>query len=338
VPRDKKRTLDIDFAKCAVDEYVVKGGLRHIRFFAGGEPTLEFQLMKDIYEYVVSKGYDILFEIQTNGSFDEEIAKWIADNIDVLWISMDLDPESSDMYRITSDGSPTSPIVERNLKFFKNMEKKRTMVGIRATITKYNVRKQKEGIRYLQDLGIRHIWVDPIFEPLKGAEGRLYEKIDTMEFAREFVPARAYAKQMGMFYESNYTTNFDGNTDVSCRACVPMPHLTADGYVSSCDMALYGEGANHMNVFIYAKYDKSNNRIENNNDRIRILRSRVLKNMEDECQICVARNRCAGYCLGESQNEIGNIFKVKECVCKPVRYLFDTIGDDYHEEFKYKHP
>ena len=334
------RKLDINFAKCAVDEFIENGVVDRIRFFADGEPTTEFELMKEIYEYAKKANPKIKAEIQTNGVFSEEIADWLAANMDEIWISMDLLPDTNDINRVTRNGQPTSPLIEKTLRYLDFKKDKRAMVGVRGTITVENIDRQIEGIDYFADnFNVRHIWVDPIFPPVDDTEKKI-EEISMMHFAVKFVEAHRYADKKGTFYESNFTTNFDGETDRNCRSCVPMPHITTDGYVSACEMASVGKDPGHMDVFIYGKYDKENNKIIYNYDRIRILQSRNLHNLPD-CQLCIARKHCAGYCPGETQNENKNLFRIKDKVCIPLRYIYSEIGQDYKKhngEFEHKHP
>lgn len=336
----KYTVLDLDFAKCGIDEYVATGVVNGIRFFGDGEPTTEPELIKQICAYARKFKPDVNCEIQTNGFFNPRLAEWLAYNMDEIWVSMDLLPETHDMFRVTVSGKPTSVVIERNLKYFKNLENKRAMVGVRSTITPYNIDRQKEGIDYLLSLGIKHIWVDPIFAPVSETEDKTFEPIDNMHFARRFIEAREYGKTRGVLYESNFTTNFDGPTCYNCRSCLPMPHLTMDGYVSACEMCTSGENAAQMDAFIYGKYDKENNRIIYDKKKIDVLQSRTLDNLP-ECRDCIAREHCAGFCLGETLNERGDLFTIKKTVCEPLRYIYAKIGGDYARfggEFKYKHP
>ncbi len=119
-----------------------------------------------------------------------------------------------------------------------------------------------------------------------------------------------------------------------------MPHLTMDGYVSACEMCMSGTDAGKMDAFIYGKYDKEHNRIIYDEKKIEVLQSRTLANLPD-CADCIAREHCAGFCLGETLNEKGDLFKIKDIVCEPLRYIYAKIGNDYAQyggEFKYKHP
>ena len=55
-------------------------------------------------------------------------------------------------------------------------------MGIRATITLENVLKQKEMIDYFYQLGIRDIWVDPIFPSVGATALESKNEFDTMMF------------------------------------------------------------------------------------------------------------------------------------------------------------
>ncbi len=101
------KTLPLDFAKCGVDEYVKTGVVNGIRFFGDGEPTTEPKLIKAITEYARTYNKEINCEIQTNGFFNLELAEWLADNMDEIWVSMDLLPDTHDMFRVTRSGTPT---------------------------------------------------------------------------------------------------------------------------------------------------------------------------------------------------------------------------------------
>jgi len=319
------------------------GGIKHIRFFADGEPTTEIDLLKQIYQEAKKLEPEILVEIQTNGIFSEETANWLGKNLDYIYLSIDLLPEDSDIYRVTCDSKPSSPRILKNLHYFKSMPGRKAKIGIRSTITRYNIQRQKEGIDYYHDnYGVDIFWVDPIFPPVSDVAEKTYEPIEMMQFASTFVDAHNHAWERGIFYESNLTTNFDGKTDKACRACLPIPHLTMDGYISACEMATYGKNAGKMDAMIYARYDAENDKIIYDENKLKILRSRTLSSMPTDCRACAAGEHCAGFCLGETLNENGNLFLIKTRVCKALRYIYGEIGHlyplMYPKGFPYKHP
>jgi len=161
-------------------------------------------------------------------------------------------------------------------------------------------------------------------------------EFDTMMFAQEFLEATKYAYGKGMFYGSILTCNFSDSVNKHCRACLPVPHLTTDGFVSACDMALFGKDENHMSPLIYGEWDDINKTINYRDDKIEYIRTRTTENMQ-HCEMCSAKEHCGGYCLGEVLNETGNLFGRKKGVCQAIRYLNDNIATEMRK-YKYTHP
>lgn len=329
----KHQTIDFEFAKLGMDEYFQTNMKKHIRFFGAGEPTCEFVLLKKIKDYAYSiVGDKLSVEIQTNGAFNKNIRDWLSENVDIIWVSSDGLPELQDQNRPTKTGEPSSKKLAENVQYLtKNCK---GITGIRSTITSANVRKQKENIEYFSKLGVKHIWTDPIFPSV--GEIQCSNNIDIMEYAKEFIKAKEFADKNGIVYGSILTCNFDKKITYNCRACIPVPHLTTDGYVSACDMALYGKDENPMSVFIYGKWDKENNKIIYDEKKIENLRSRNADNMPG-CKNCSAKYHCAGYCLGEVTNETGNMFGRKRRVCGPIRFLLKNLTSEQCK-YEYSHP
>ena len=329
----KSQTIPLDFVKKGIDDYFSGEYVRHIRFFGAGEPTTEINLIKEIHKYASEKSDGVAsFEIQTNGVFSEDVARWIGVNIDTIWISCDGTPDIQDKHRPCLNSNKSSPIIERNIRLIRSLGY--SMVGIRATITNENLHKQKEIITYFSQLGIENIWVDPIF-PSVGKK-ILETKFDMMIFAKEFLDACAHAEEKGISYGSILTCNFNEEVSQHCRACIPLPHLTTDGFVSACDMALFGADSNHMQPLIFGSWDSSSNKILYDDNKINILKSRSIENLA-ECNNCNSKKHCGGYCLGEVLNETDSLFGCKRSVCEAIRYL-DSHMTDSQRKYKFLHP
>lgn len=314
----KKKTIDLNFVKCGIIDFFKSYSSRQIRFFANGEPTLELDLIKKIIKFALSKDQNCTFELQTNGFFSENIAKWIGKNINIVWISCDGIPEVQNYYRPTKIRGVTSSIVKNNIKFLSNQD---LILGCRATIGKKNVKKQIEMIDYFDSLGVKVVMSDPMFASVEACNSDFSKKEspDLMTYAKEFLRAREYAISKGIFYGSILTVNFDEKTEYACRACIPYPHLTIEGYVSSCDMATDIDNKK-MSVLIYGKYDKKRKKIIYNDEALKFIKSRKASNMT-QCKDCEVLYNCAGACVGEALNETGSIYGIKPEVCRAIRYL-----------------
>lgn len=333
----KGQTISFDFVKKGIDDYFNNTDfMRHVRFFGAGEPTREFELLKRIHKYAKDKGGDIVtFEIQTNGAFSDSIAMWLRENVDIIWISCDGTPEIQDKHRpYLNEKRKTSAVIKKNIRILKKSEKQ-TFVGIRATITNENVMRQTEMIDYFRSLGITDIWVDPIF-PSVGDETVENPEFDVMLFAKEFLEAAEYAHKLGVFYGSILTCNFNDSVNKHCRACLPVPHLTTDGYVSACDMALFGNDNNHMSDLIYGKWNKDTGEIQYFQNKISNLQNRTTENLQ-HCEMCPAKEHCGGYCLGEVLNETKDLYGQKRKTCKAIRFLDKNLKEELRK-YSYTHP
>jgi radical SAM protein with 4Fe4S-binding SPASM domain len=336
-------SLPLEIAQAGIDFYFQSQKSRHIRFYGPGEPTQVFQLMKSITEYAKQKDDTATTEIQTNGVFGKNIRRWVLDNINIVWISFDGLPDIQDFNRPISGKFPSSPIIEENIKWIiENKENREIMVGVRVTMTDKNIFRQEEMIDYFFHLGIRHVWTDPLFPgvgkiPVYQDEEKLLDYSFNMdEYVKNYINAFSYARNKGMFYGSFLTCNFDGETNIHCRACTPAPHLTPDGYVSACDLVLLGQESYHMDNFVYGKWNENKKRFDFDNEKILALQNRNTTNM-DHCNNCRAKNSCGGYCLGEVTNETGSMYGQKPITCKAIQHLYDVLGNS-STPYPFLHP
>ena len=118
------KVMSFELAKQAIDFFCchsVDSASRNIGFY-GGEPMLEFDLLKRIVSYAERKleGKDLTFNITTNGSLlNEENAKYLQDHHFFVTLSFDGPQEIQDKYRVFPNGSGTYGVVRRNLSFYQ---------------------------------------------------------------------------------------------------------------------------------------------------------------------------------------------------------------------------
>lgn len=315
------QTIDVEFARRGIRDFFETSGSYHIRFFGAGEPTLELAKIKDLLGFAKELAGDkLIAEIQTNGVFSADTASWLVENIDIIWISCDGPPNVQDYLRSTGNGGKTSPIIERNIAIMLDSQIKQNIIGIRSTITPMNLYQQKEMVEYFSTLGVKVVFTDPVFPPVQSDVTSVDLGLDDgfmMEYARQFLGAHLYAKEIGIFYGSVLAINFDEPTEYFCRSCLPCPHLTTDGYVSCCDMAFIDS---ILPELVYGEYDKASATIHYYPERIAAIRSRKASNLI-ECQGCEVLYNCAGACFGEGVNETGRLLGVKKDYCEAIRFL-----------------
>lgn len=324
----KETDIDMEFAKQGIKDYFMQTKYPYLRFVATGEPTQNFNVLQKLHAYAKKiSGQKVKFELQTNGVFSRDIALWLADNIEQIWISFDGLPQVHDKLKPLKNGKPTSGIILRNLKILNS----KTSVGFRTTITKLNVYRQEEIVEFAYKIGVKAVFTKVVLPPANPAlEHEFYKLsdslvVDMMDYAKNFIKAWQLSLKLGVFYGNGYINNFDEICQYACRACLPCPHLTADGYVSACDRATQGNTS--LQEFIYGRYDSINKKIKYDHKKIEILRSRSVDNMP-ECQNCPIKFYCAGACLGTSAQIKGSMFKIIPEYCRAIRYMYKHIDWD----------
>lgn len=331
--------IPLDFAFAGISD-AIKGhptGIEAdmLRFFSPGEPTQAMDIIRPCVEYARSLKPDIKVELQTNGLFPTpDDTNWIADNIDIVWFSLDGPPEINDIHRPDAFGCGRTEEIENNMAIIQ----KKAFAGVRATVVEETMEHQDELVAYYQGKGIDYVCLNPIIRQIKrnDTQNAVVTKNDLMFFAKNFLKAYEYGKEHGIKVSSSLSFNFDQETVVSCRSCLPMPQLNPDGSVSSCDMALYKDTKTSLQCFIYGEWDSELKKISYFEDRIGVLRSRVLSNLP-KCQNCDIAKYCAGGCAGRVAFQTGSIFETIPDYCKATKFLAHHI-ECGRNEFGYTHP
>ena len=191
--------MDFKTARAAINFVIsASGGRNNIEIdFFGGEPLLNFGVLKKTVEYAKTAGRNagknFRFTLTTNGLLlDEGVRGYVNENMDNLVLSVDGRKEVNDAMRKRPDGSGTyERIVE---KFLAVTEKREASWYIRGTYTSKNKDFSKD-VLHLADLGFDRLSVEPVVSPLNpelgfapgdGAElAAEYEKLAYAMFERE---------------------------------------------------------------------------------------------------------------------------------------------------------
>ena len=332
--KELPKTIDLDFVKCGIDDYFSNGFFNEdekkgIRFFANGEATLEFPLLKEITDYALLKsGGNLFIEMQTNGYFEEEVAHWMAEHIDLLWFSLDGIGDIQNNQRLHVDGKPSFEKVANNINIIKHSKK--TKIGLRPTISTYNIHKQID----LIDFAVKNNIVMICADPWANLMGKVEGQPDLMLFAKEYLKAREYAKSKNLHYGTEFTVNFDEEVEVYFRSGIAAPQFTPDGYVSSCDMVNTKDGflPNFFPELIFGYFNKEENKIYYNEKHIDKIKSRNIYNLKD-CQGCVALKHCAGGCIGIAMASSFDFYGRHKEYCAITRYLFRNLKDEINKGY-----
>ncbi len=155
-----------DVAQKAVDFLLGVDGprFREIDFF-GGEPLLQFPLIKETVEYAkdraLSLGREVTFTVTTNALLlDDKVADFLArENINVI-ISIDGRPQVHDLMRIRPNGKGSYETTVHNAKNFL-IKRKFDNYYIRGTYTRENLDFCQD-LQHFLDLGFTSLSLEPV--------------------------------------------------------------------------------------------------------------------------------------------------------------------------------
>lgn len=149
----KRKLMSFETAKESIDKLLDKNSDNYILFF-GGEPFLNFPLMKNVTEYEIRNELNIKYTTITNGTImNNAIKEFIYKNFFELQISLDGPKEINDLQRYGNVES----VHDQALKTLDQLKSKAYPLSIKCIITKNSVNKLNTIIEYLSTLGVGSI-------------------------------------------------------------------------------------------------------------------------------------------------------------------------------------
>lgn len=163
--------MDFEIATKALDYF----GRNPMKIqFAGGEPLLNYDLICKVYEYVKQRGYDALFQMQTNGTLiDREKAKAIKEMKIAVGVSLDGPPDVNEWLR----GGTKQAVYG-----IQSLAKEGVTVNINSVVTVHNINKLPELADFILYLGnVAGIGLDLVRDAGRAKESTCLIKKPTAE-------------------------------------------------------------------------------------------------------------------------------------------------------------
>ena len=202
--------MSAEVGKAALDFLVRSSGNRHnleVDFF-GGEPTMNFGVVKEVVEYgrSLEKKYDkhFRFTLTTNGILlNDEIMEFANKEMDNVVLSVDGRKEVNDYMRPTRNGKSSYDIImPKFIRFAESRHQQKYYV--RGTFTRRNLDFSKDVI-HLADLGFEQISMEPVVglpeEPYAIREEdlpQIFEEYDRL--AKEIIKRNQEGKGFNFFH------------------------------------------------------------------------------------------------------------------------------------------
>jgi len=156
-------SMDMGTAEKIIDfvfDHARKGEKNHVGLF-GGEPLLEFDLMRQIVEAFEQhprfNEFEMDFSVVSNGTlFSDEIADFLLAHDAIYCVSCDGDSLAQDTFRRFRGGGSTSHIVGETLR---QAVARLPLVLVNAVYAPETLHLLPDTVRYFMDLGLRQIYL-----------------------------------------------------------------------------------------------------------------------------------------------------------------------------------
>jgi uncharacterized protein len=316
----ERSLMSAETGKKAIDFLMANSGSRRnleVDFF-GGEPLLNFDVVKEIVEYARSiekeAGKNFRFTITTNAILlNEENKKFINEQMDNAVLSADGRETVNDRMRPRVDGSGTYKyIIPKILDMAESRNQDRYYV--RGTFTRENLDFSKD-VLHLADLGFKQISIEPVV----AAEGsgydireedleRLYAEYENLAF--EYVKRAAEGKGFNFFH---FNIDLEGGPCAAkkvkgCGSGEEYLAVTPGGDIYPCHQFVGIEGFKMGNVYD-GEIDKG----------IRDIFAGSNIYTKEECMGCWAKFYCSGGCPANAYQFNGDINIPYSIGCKLQR-------------------
>lgn len=330
---DKRTTQSEQEIKSYIDAYILaldkypihnKENYIDISIAGGGEPTTSFDRLKytvlyceDVFKRI---GITPRFNMPTNGVYGDTIRSFIADHFNQVSLSMDGPKHIQDLHRPTKNGGSSFEAVYETAKYFYNVG---LSYAFRATVSNYSVKYLIEILDFFHtNFPGKTIGIEPLNQFGRAIGNKALSSPDEELYAEKLLEAYDYAYSKGISIRTAGTGKFDQLRTVFCGAVgIPNWTITTDGRVTSCTRD------NLPNVFSFGYYDKKNNKIIIDEDRINKIREFNVFNYQ-ECQDCFCKYNCAGDCPDLRISNMLNCNATRQI----ATYVFNKKCDDFEND------
>lgn len=312
--------MSYEVGKKALDFLIANSGNRvnlEVDFF-GGEPLMNFQVVKDLVAYGRSqeKEYNkkFRFTLTTNGILlDDEVMEFANKEMANVVLSIDGRREVHDFMRPTRNGKGSYDLI---IDKFKKMAELRNQTNyyVRGTFTHHNLDFSKD-VLHLADMGFKQISAEPVVAPedqdyaiTEEDLPKLFEEYDLL--AREMVERERKGNGFQFFH---FMIDMTGGPCLykrlsGCGSGTEYLAVTPWGDLYPCHQFV------GMDAFKLGNVDIG---IENTElvDEFKLCNVYA----KDKCKECFARFYCSGGCAANSYNFHGSLLDAYDIGCELER-------------------
>lgn len=314
--------LDFKTAKVVIDTLEKlrkknKGNEFHVTFF-GGEPLLQFELIKEIVEYtyqIIENGVCVKWDIVTNGTIlNDRIVDFLRLYHFTVTISIDGAKEVHDITRKFANGSGSYEIVSHNIKKYGEI----INIVARATINDFNT-DVLSAVKSIKALGVKRIVIgvdnnitDENFERLCKSVDYLFQEYRKAIVERDYYiidNISRYILKIALRRKSKY----------HCSSGISYFAVSANQRVYLCHRFVGNENAHFADV---------NDNLVDNIQKVTEENIKKFKKDAGErialCKNCELLNLCGGICYYDAYCKSSEMLGYSLRACK-LKKLFMTL-------------
>jgi len=315
-----RAVMSFETGKRALDFLMENSGTRRnleVDFF-GGEPLMNFQVVKDLVAYARSvekeKGKNFRFTLTTNGILvDDDVIDWANRECANVVLSLDGRKEVHDRYRVDYAGNGSwERIVPKFQKFVEAREGKNYYM--RGTFTHQNP-DFLEDIKTMLELGFSELSMEPVVcaadDPSRLTEEDLAVVMDQYEQLADMMLSRDAEGKPFTFY--HYMIDLTGGPCIykrisGCGSGTEYMAVTPWGDLYPCHQFVGEEKFKLGNIW---------DGVTNTEIQSEFAACNVYAH--PECRDCWARLYCSGGCAANAYHATGKITGIYEDGCRLFR-------------------
>jgi len=316
----ERAVMSFEVGKRALDFLIENSGTRRnleVDFF-GGEPLMNFQVVKDLVAYARSiekeKGKNFRFTLTTNGVLvDDDVIQWANQECSNVVLSLDGRKEIHDRFRVDYAGHGSwEKIVPKFQKFVEARGGKDYYM--RGTFTHANPDFLKD-IQTMLDLGFRELSMEPVVcapgDPSELTEDDLAIVMDQYEKLAELMLKHDEEGKPFTFY--HYMIDLTGGPCIykrisGCGSGTEYMAVTPWGDLYPCHQFVGEEKFKLGNIW---------DGVTNHEIQAEFAACNVYAH--EECRDCWARLYCSGGCAANAYHSTGSVTGVYENGCRLFR-------------------
>jgi|GEM_PF-1308957 len=295
---DRDTTINHDLIAKSIDYAFEKAAetpkkTLSVSFAVGGEPTMNWKEFTYTVNRIreLEKEHDgvnkVYLSMTTNCYYGYAKREFVANNFDVLTLSIDGYKEIQNIHRPTRAYKGSYSLVSETCKFF--IDSNKVKAGLRGTVSSYSVKNLVDIVEhYFNTFGTGYtIAFEPLIEIGRALYGELLPPTNE-EFAINFLAAKNRGKELGLRIITS-AANVDRLVGRYCGA-MAMPSFTVctNGKVTACHRDQDGTD------YVYGMVDTDTGVVTV--DEQKINENVIQTEMPDYCNHCFAKWHCAGDC------------------------------------------